>query len=228
MKQKTACQSGGFIQTSGANKVAEKYKLDEAQFLKEIAQHQMTVIRDDGVYRHIRFSRPQSSDMHFDIITWPKYLCYTGDMGTFVFLRLVDMFNFFREPDPERGLAINPGYWQQKVEAADKSDGVTEYCHDKFVAAINEWVDDYINDNLSDDPEKAAELREAVKDEVLSCDENEIRAHDAASSFSFEGFKFEDFWEVDVKKFSGRFIWCCFALVWAIQQYDASKLEKAA
>ena len=68
----------------------------EAIFLRDVAEHEMIVVRDDGVHRHIRFKKPGTSCMHFDLITWPGYLCYTGDMGTYVFSRLTDMFEFFR------------------------------------------------------------------------------------------------------------------------------------
>jgi len=51
-------------------------------FLKDVASHQMHIIQNDGVNRHIRFSKPGTSCYHFDLITWPGHLCYTGDMGT--------------------------------------------------------------------------------------------------------------------------------------------------
>lgn len=204
-----------------------RYALTEEQFLKEVAEHQMTVLNDsDGLYRHIRFSKPQSSVMYFDLLTWPGNLCYTGDMGTFVFSRLTDMFDFFRGR-PHKGLEINPHYWAEKVQASDR-DGVFEYSHDKFLEAVKEWVAEYIEENLSDDPEKAAELMEAVQDEVLNCDSNEVRAYDAASNFEHEDFRFHDFWEVDLKTYTHRYLWCCYALVWGIQQYDLSKIEVAA
>lgn len=68
----------------------------EKRFLGDVAKHQMTILRDDGVNRHVRFKQPNSSNMFFDLITWPGCLCYTGDMGTYVFRRLEDMFEFFR------------------------------------------------------------------------------------------------------------------------------------
>lgn len=40
-------------------------------FDRDIAQHQMEVIRDDGVNRHLRFKRPGTMCMHFDLLTWP-------------------------------------------------------------------------------------------------------------------------------------------------------------
>jgi len=68
----------------------------EESFLRDVAEHAMLLIRDDGVSRHVRFAQPGTGCMHFDLITWPGYLCYTGDMGTYVFQRLTDMFEFFR------------------------------------------------------------------------------------------------------------------------------------
>lgn len=70
--------------------------ITEETFLADVAAHQIHVLRDDGVHRHIRFKRPGTYCMQFDLITWPGYLCYTGDMGTYVFNRLEDMFEFFR------------------------------------------------------------------------------------------------------------------------------------
>lgn len=51
-----------------------------------------------------------------------RYLCYTGDMGTYVFQRLTDMFEFFRtdrEYKKRNGgkLAVNLSYWGEKLQA---------------------------------------------------------------------------------------------------------------
>lgn len=61
----------------------------EARFPSDIATHRMTVIKDDGVYRHLRFRRPDTNCYSFDILTWPGYLAYVGDMGDYVFQRRV-------------------------------------------------------------------------------------------------------------------------------------------
>ena len=83
------------------------------RFARDIEKHELTVLRSDGVYRHIRCSKSNSSDMHFEIVTWPGYLAYVGDMGAYTFQRTEDMFEFFRRPDGK----INPRYWSEKVEA---------------------------------------------------------------------------------------------------------------
>lgn len=64
-------------------------EVTESTFLREVSQHSMTVIRDDGVNRHLRFRRPETNCMGFDLITWAGHLCYTGDMGTYVFSRKI-------------------------------------------------------------------------------------------------------------------------------------------
>jgi hypothetical protein len=198
------------------------YVTNEESFLRDVAEHQVQILRDDGVYRHIRFKRPSTSDMHFDMITWPWCLCYTGDMGTYVFRRLEDMFQFFRagrcQFQKGHELRINPGYWAEKVEGADCHDGIKEYRAEKFRARITEWIDD-----MGASPE----LREAVEDEILSCaDEGEHEARRAVRLFEHNGEDvFQDFQEIDLTEYTHRFMWCCYALAWGIQKYDDAKKE---
>ena len=103
------------------------YQLTEETFLKDVDQHVMEVIHEDGVFRHLRFKQPGTVCMHFDLITWPGRLCYTGDMGTFVFSRIHDMLEFFR-PDAYAIAApfkrIDRNYWAEKVDASGR-DGIT-------------------------------------------------------------------------------------------------------
>ena len=40
----------------------------EDRFLNDIRDHSLTVIKDDGVHRHLRFRRPASNTYWFDII----------------------------------------------------------------------------------------------------------------------------------------------------------------
>ena len=106
--------------------------LDAEHFLRDVASHQMEVLRDDGTHRHLRFQAPGSTDMHFDLITWPGYLCFTGDMGTYVFRRLKDMFNFFRPADDACSSRdplenIDHQNWAEKLEATDKGDGHSDF-----------------------------------------------------------------------------------------------------
>jgi hypothetical protein len=188
----------------------------QESFMKDVEQHQMTIVRDDGTHRHMIFAKPGTYCQRFELITWPGHLCYSGDMGTFVFRRLEDMFAFFRDDRPDNGkLRINLGYWAEKLEAADRCDAAQCWSEDKFRAVIESYLD---NDG---DP-VSTELREAVEEEVLSSlGDGEHEAYRAASQFEHEGFRFNDLWDHDFKAYTYRFIWCCYALAWGIKQYDA-------
>jgi hypothetical protein len=196
----------------------------EDQFLKDVAEHVMTVVRDDGVHRHLRFAKPGTGCMHFDIVTYPGHLVYSGDMGCYVFSRLQDMFEFFRvrprDEEPGR-LHINLGYWAEKLEATDKPDGHHEYSADRFRRRVNDVLDDIEADQ---------DLRDAVQEYVLDyADEGEVRARDALDQFEHNGRRlFTDTWEWDLTEYTFRFTWCCYALAWSIQQYDAAKAKAAA
>lgn len=191
----------------------------QEQFLSDVAGHKITVIRDDGVYRHLRFSHNGSSTNQFDLITWPGYLCYCGDMGTFVFSRLTDMFEFFRDKRIASGLHINLGYWCEKLVAVDgdgrhKKGSAKEYSEKKFRAVIQEYLDDI------DESSVYADLRSEVEDRVLAFAHDENEAFSAVNEFEHNGFQFQDFFEYDLTEYTYRFIWCCYALVWGIVQYD--------
>lgn len=103
--------------------MTDQHQPSHESFMRDVATHEMTVFRDDGLYRHIRFRRPNTMRTHFDLITYPGYLCYSGDMGTYVFSRLDDMFEFFRTDRD-----INPGYWSEKLQAVDNH-GLGRYTH---------------------------------------------------------------------------------------------------
>jgi hypothetical protein len=203
----------------------------EATFLNDVRAHAMTVVRDDGVHRHVTFGKPGTSNMRFHLVTWPGELCFTGDMGTFVFNRLRDMFEFFRGSghDPRDGdgrtLFINLGYWREKLVAHDRHDGSLEYSPDMFRRAVVDHFRDYCRDRRS----VPAGLKEALRDDVLAAaDEGEVRAFDAANEFEFADFRFNDFWETNLRTYTYRFVWCCYAIAWAIPQYDAARATERA
>ena len=190
-----------------------------ALFERDIAQHKMEVIRDDGVSRHLRFRQPRSCCMYFDLITWRGHLCYTGDMGTYVFSRLSDMFKFFR------GNSINPGYWAEKVLASDKSDGIEKFSAEIFRATIKKDFDERTEDW---DPAPKDKLWEEIEDQIFGELENgEPFARAALDSFDFNGFRFYDSWEWSFSEWSFHYVWCCQALIWGIALYDTKKQQES-
>lgn len=165
----------------------------EECFLQDVAKHEMKILHYDGAYRHIRFSKPGTRCMSFDLVTWPGYLCFCGDMGDFVFSRSEDMFEFFRssghKSHPGQVLAVNFEYWAEKCLAVDKHCVIKEYSPEKFCEVINEILDD--DDDATD------ELRKAIAEEVFCvADDGPEAAHEAARNFLWDGKKyFTDFWE---------------------------------
>jgi hypothetical protein len=233
-----------------------EYACSQERFLRDAASHRMTVLRDDGVERHLRFRTPGTVCYGFDLLTFPGHLLITGDCGSFLFRRLEDMFKFFRA-DRKSGdeLCINPQYWSEKLEATDcsgaRGGAAKEYSEEKFKASIKRWFDRHFEEEIANDAESDQELwdyeetaedrpakvaeRKAKRDEiwariasdVLSCGDNEHDALDAAMRFECHGFRFHDFFEVDNRDYTFHFIWCAYAIAWGIKQYDAAKAPAA-
>lgn len=175
--------------------------LTQEQFDKDIAEHVLTILKEDGVYRHIRCQVPGTMMEHFDIITWPGYLCYTGDMGTYVFTRTTDMLEFFRRPDHCR-YSIDMRYWAEKVEAGDRhgrGGGILEFSKEKFDKrvweVVNEFVDEQLEGATEEDEHRPGklelckramnDLKAEVRSSVIGADDNDVRAYDAANQFAF-------------------------------------------
>lgn len=224
--------------------MARKYSCTEERFLKDAAAHQMEVLRDDGVNRHLRFKNPESNAYWFDIITWPGTLCVDGDMGTFVFRRLHDMFVFFRTDQEHYDrtgradkLAINPSYWDEKLRAPNPRDA-QEYSADAFRQHVKEAFDSWVEVSQPDEEDSTLAERDefhdaknalwkALENEVLPiADDGDIRAYDAAREFRCDeapGFNMEDCWEWDCREFKFDFLWNCYAIAWGIKAYDKAK-----
>jgi hypothetical protein len=209
----------------------------EDRFLADVSKHAMTVIHDDGVHRHLRFRNPETSCYWFDLITWPGTLCIDGDCGTYVFRRLTDMFEFFRtdrEYMARKGkkLAINPGYWAEKVQAKDKHGGIKEFSEDLFNKAVMEhlvgWIRDHRDETTKDE---RRDLWDAVMDDVIgaSGDRDGARKQIAAHEFSHRvnadtRFSFCDFYERNVEEYTSGYLWCCYAIAWGVKTHDESKV----
>ena len=218
--------------------MGKRSECNEARFLKDVATHEMQIIRDDGVNRHIRFKRPGTMCYHFDLITWPGHLCYTGDMGTYVFYRIEDTFEFFRMGDNDwnknpNGLSINPSYWAEKIIATDKNGGHEEWDEDEFTRRVNEVRVGWMRwaKSLGADKDERRELWEEVDREVLSDPSEEAlcvsRIYEFHHRAGSESFEFIDFFDGSMNRFTFRFLWCCYALAWGIKKYDDHRSKVA-
>lgn len=177
-------------------------------FKENTAEHQMTVEHDNGVHRSLYFGKRGSGNYHFRINTWPGHLCISGDMGTFVFSRIEDMFGFFR------GDGANLQYWAEKVEAESVfGKGVMKYEPDTLRKYLKDWLGDR---------EDAAGILDAVSPYIS----NDYFADEAIQRIcECEGVPdfFCDLSERCYKNYTPQYQWCCSAIVWAIGMYDAEK-----
>lgn len=200
-----------------------KYQCTKERFLKDIEKHEMKIIKDEGVYRHIRFGRPESGTYCFNLLTWPRHLCITGDMGTWVFSRVEDMFDFFimSENDFNKENIINPYYWAEKVLSVSKFGGpIKEFSAECF----RKEIEDYLFYDFHD-REKKEEVWEEIEDQILSYveDENPQLLYSRVYEFESEtGFTFEDFYP-DGLIYTHHYIWICYAIVWGIIKYKNKK-----
>lgn len=192
-------------------------QLTQEQFLKDVANHQITINLDQGVYRDITISRPNNITMHYNITTRPDHLMITGDMGSFTFKRLDDMFQFFRGDD------IQPGYWAEKLHAVHQRNGYKAYDEDKAKQALQGWFADFVSDLESDDEDylhKIDAARTAMDDIDYSDEFSFVESIRGWHEDSAGGMDLTDFFEVGVDSYTLNYLWCCYAIVHAIKLYD--------
>lgn len=191
-----------------------------SEILRDFADHRMTVARDDGLYRHLKFRGPGTSVYWFDIITWPGVLTIAGDCGTYVFSRIEDMFQFFRRGNGRS--QINPGYWGEKLlaTACHGGQGHKQYSELMGRVALASAM-------------RSLRERGATNGAVRDLRDSAVLDEDAAALFrsvhdwSFDeagsprgGWSVHDFYEHRFDDWTLHFLWCLHAIVWGIKQYD--------
>lgn len=192
----------------------------KARYAADTASHRMTVLLDNGAYRHLRFADPSTRTSWFEIITTPGLLTINGDMGTLTFARLEDMFTFFRRADG----GINDYYWTEKLVASDAP--AKAYSARAFTQAILEDATGQLDDAEVDGDRRTAALAE-LQEDVLSCADDEHEARRALDSFTHELLDFTDAWEHDFTEYGFRYLWNLHAVVDAISRYDAAGARRA-
>lgn len=190
----------------------------------EIAQHlRMQIIEDKelpdggGRLRLLRFRREDKQFQGwFDIVSYPGTLIINGDYGCYAFARTPDMFDFFRTSRKEP----NVDYWASKCLQPRKT--FTAYSPELFVHQVVDWIVERVKGGDRFGPE----LRQRIRDEVIGEAENgQIAAISAALNFEDEAGHsvFQDFYEVTTEAYDFGFLWCLYAVMWAVQQYDKAK-----
>lgn len=187
----------------------------QERFLHDVRDHKLVIQRANGCDRFLKFRTPGTSTYWFELVTWPGALCIRGDCGTYVFSRIEDMFDFFRSPSGQ----INPGYWEEKCVSRGRHEGVQQWSPARFRGAV---VRDFRNYWRDEDRSLRRECFRQLRSDVLSA-EGEFEAMNAVSSFEWDGFRFDAFWEHHLTDYTFHFLWCLRAIVWGIQQFDAAQ-----
>lgn len=202
------------------------------RFISDVSSHKLDVIRDDGLYRHLRFSRQNTRAYSFDIVTWPGYLTVTGDMGTWTFSRISDMFEFFTDKHFGRqdSFQINPGYWSEKFESGAGGGRYDTPCFEYDEEALHKILDDWHAEWLEEagegvdefDRDDIAEKIDDLKREDFS---NESMAYAAVDNADLPDFDMQYAFEGrSMQKYSHHYVWICYAIAWGIERYNNKKL----
>lgn len=187
-------------------------------FREESAGHQLKVLHDDGLYRHLRMAEPGTRMWSWDIVTWPGHLATSGDVADgYTFSREPDMIGFFGK---EKGLrpyfsdgapSIDFRYWAEKLQG-EQRDTVKEYKHDLFVQ--------YVKETLEDEKEYGEELSQERIDELVAeargADENPLGALQWLEQYPDH---FSDPWDHSFRDYTFTFQLACYAVNAAVQAY---------
>lgn len=193
------------------------------RFQEDIKDHKMTIQQDDHLHRHLLFKRPGTGDYWFEIITWPGTLCISGDMQTFVFSRLPDMFEFFIDPRYEK-VTMDVGYWSSKLLAGEFEEYSSELAEKLLWQHFDSWA------QYTEKSKKFIKNeRTNVQDYIAEYVHDKLDFCQAIQNYSQteDGVSFDDFLGHSFNEYKTHYLWCCNAIVWGIQQYRATKASAA-
>lgn len=180
-------------------------------FTEQTTEHDMYVLRNDSPYRHLRFAKEDTISYWFEIVTFPNVLIFNGDYGCYVFSRITDMFEFFRNQAP------HPEYWSSKLIGQQQ---VTTFSGSHVREYLAREFREYLRANERHwSPDECQNYIDEFEDEIINnCHEendfNNIGFKELESGFVFDPAVFNP------KIFTMQFLWACFAIPWAIKKYD--------
>lgn len=194
-------------------------------FQEESAGHQLTVLHDDGLYKHLRMAAPGTRMWSWDIVTWPGHLATSGDIADgYTFSREMDMIDFFRVASHKEGYfsdgapSINFRYWAEKLQG-DQRKTVKEHRHEQFLALVKETLEEALEDGRLD--------QEGVDELIAEAEEVEETGHAAHEWLYQRGHIFSDSWENDFTEYTFNFQLACYAIAASVRTYLEFKSESA-
>ncbi|MFP3986954.1 hypothetical protein U9R90_05505 [Streptomyces sp. E11-3] len=191
-----------------------------ARFARDTAGHAMTVLFEQGLYRHLRFEATDGRGYRFDLHTSPNRLMFHGEVGTYVFSvwPTADLFKVFSESSVSD--RPNFGYWNEKLVAW--SEPAIQFSTERF--------DEHVAKELAQAEEHFPGVTAAWCEHTegfmaaYSTDSKET-AREALAAFEYlpdgqwgEAWRFlapyTSEWQLD--DYDWRYLWACHAIVWGI------------
>lgn len=192
---------------------ADQYR----QFARQTRRHRLSVLHQDGLYRHLRVAQPDTRMWSWDVITWPGHLTIVGDVADgFTFTRIPDMLDFFDTtdyPDLDGVPYINPDYWAEKLSYAHRGRDVARtYSPDIFTEYVSFATEDAVFDGVL--------TESAARDLRASALWHRADEHEALEWLRDNGPDFDqDWWETSLRGFDHQYVIACFAIVTTVRAY---------
>lgn len=184
---------------------------------KDIAGHELTVIHDAGLHKHLLYRNPASSEFWFTITTAPGTLTVHGDMGTYVFARETDMISWFLGSS-WRG-EPNVDYWAEKCASTGGRRGLKEYSE----TALRQCIESALRDEIECEGltvGEAAVLRHDATEFLHGYDLSDPPAYVELGRFTSGGRRpFSGSYEWDPYEYTYQYVWTAHTLLAALQAY---------
>jgi hypothetical protein len=191
-----------------------------ARFARDTASHTMTVLHEEGLYRHLRFTNPETDGRApFELITWPYNLVVkTGWTFHFDIDATPDMFVLFRKTAfPGE---INPGYWSEKVRAG--RDEIEGFDPNLFEEQVKQHVVEAIRNGDAPRGIGAEVARDIFEWGDIA---HEAGARKELDDFRYGGWTFGETWEWKFCDYTPGFLHSCHAIRRGIDLYDAARKQ---
>lgn len=191
-----------------------------AAFQKNAAGHQLTVLHEQGLYRHLRMAEPGTRMWSWDIVTWPGHLATSGDIADgLTFSREEDMVPFFGTAARSKAYysdgapCIDFRYWAEKLQG-DQRQTTQAYRHENFLRFVRETLTERLEDGYDSDL-TPSEVKRLI-DEVNTLEHYESEARAWLDDHQEE---FPDSWENTFKDYTFHFQLACYAINAAVHAY---------
>lgn len=128
------------------NPYADEYR----RFVEQTKDHVLTILHEDGLYRHLRMHDPRQGSMwSWQVSTIPWFLSTLGDIADgYSFSREEDMLDFFSYAGKNRRYysdgapSIDFRYWAEKLRGGRHSMDVKRYSAEDFLQQVREHLDE--------------------------------------------------------------------------------------